>query len=402
MPDLLLYGDTERSAALRHEIPIAIADPFLYGELDGRAYIMTSSLERERAATVRADAELVDVDDLGFHELLRSGMGRDQLRLELVARAAQRIGTRQAIVDFEFPLGVAERLRADGITLRVDDRRIKARRRVKSEAELAGIRRAQRATEAGFAAAAAVLRAADVRQGELQLDGQPLLAETVRAAVREAIAPRGMLVPPDNVIVASVWQGYGHETGSGPLPAGLPIQIDIFPQDEESACWADMTRTFVVGGDPPAEIRRQERLVASALEQVRAEIRPGITGRALHDIACDLFEGDGYRTQRTGPGEDRTAGFQFSLGHGVGLMIHEDPGLGQTGHDEFVAGDVLAIEPGLWDPRVGGVRFEDLVLVTAGGSETLTKFPYSLTPERAEAIEKKAAGTAVPAARFDQ
>ncbi len=112
----------------------------------------------------------------------------------------------------------------------------------------------------------------------------------------------------------------------------------------------------------------------------RAKIRPGVTGKELHDIACDVFEAQGYRTQRTGPGEDRTAGFQFALGHGVGLMIHEDPALGQTGLDELVPGDVLAIEPGLWDPQLGGVRFEDLVLVRDDGPETLTSFPYSLAP----------------------
>ncbi len=380
MPDLLLYGDTERSAALRHEIPIAIGDPFLYGESGGTAYVMTSSLERERIAAARPDARLLDFDDLGFHELQRSGLRRDQMRLELVSRAVQRIGTREAIVDFEFPLGLAERLRADGVELRVEDRTIKARRRVKSDAELQGIRRAQRATEAGFAAAAALLRTVDARDGQLRLDGQPLEAETVRAAVRDAIGAQGILVPADNVIVASVWQGYGHETGSGPLPAGLPIQIDVFPKDEPSACWADMTRTFVVGGEPPDEIGRQERLVATALERVREQIRPGMTGKALHDTACDVFEAEGYRTQRTGPGADRTAGFQFALGHGVGLMIHEDPALGQTGLDELVPGDVLAIEPGLWDPHLGGVRFEDLVLVRDGGSETLTSFPYSLAP----------------------
>lgn len=103
-----------------------------------------------------------------------------------------------------------------------------------------------------------------------------------------------------------------------------------------------------------------------------------MTGRELHNICCDLFEAEGYRTQRTGPGDDGNEGFQFSLGHGVGLRVHEAPGLGQYGTAPLVAGDVLAVEPGLWDRTVGGVRFEDLLLVTDDGCKLLTDFSYSL------------------------
>jgi Xaa-Pro aminopeptidase len=379
MPDLLLYSDTERSAALRHEVPISIGDPFLYAELNGRAHITASHLERERIAAAREDAEIIELSELGFSELLRSGMPRAEVFIELVSRAVERIGVRKAIVDFDFPLGMAERLRADGVELTVRDDEIAMRRRAKNGAELAGIRRAQDAAGAGMRAAAELLQAAEPRDGTLHVNGTPLLAEHVRAAMREACWKRGALLPGE-VIVASVWQGYGHEPGSGPLPAGLPITVDLWPQDEASACWADMTRTFLVGSPRSEEIARQEKLVRDALEGARAAIRPGITGRELHALVCDVFENAGYRTQRTSPGEDATEGFQFSLGHGVGLRVHEDPGLGQGGQSPLVVGDVLAIEPGLWDREVGGVRFEDLVLVTEDGGETLTDYPYELTP----------------------
>jgi Xaa-Pro aminopeptidase len=378
--DLLLYGDTETSAALRHEVPIGIGDPFLYAEVNGRAFIESSALEAARLRRARPDAELIDMAELGFAELRESGLEREQVVLELAARAAARTGLRRAIVDFAFPLGLAERLRADGIELIVDDGAVRARRRAKAGAELEGILRAQAAAEAAMGVAARLFAGARALDGRLEHDGEPLLAQDVRRAMRDACWARGTLLPAD-VIVASVWQGFGHEAGEGPLPAGLPIQVDLWPQDTASTCWADMTRTFVAGGEPPEEVRRQEQLVRSALERARAAVRPGITGRELHAIVCDGFEAAGYRTQRTGPGEDPAAGFQFSLGHGVGLQVHEDPGLGQSGHAPLVAGDVLALEPGLWDPALGGVRFEDLVLVTEDGCRTLTDFPYDLDPE---------------------
>ena len=378
MTALLFYGDTERSPAMRHELPVTIGDPFLLGVVDGRLHVMASGLERARIEAAAPDAVLHDYDELGFRELLESGMSRHELELELASRAAAAMGIRAATADPDMPVAVADRLRADGVVLQLDDDAISARRRVKSAPELAGTRRAQVAAEAGMSAAAGLLRRSDRDGDRLKLDGEVLTAEAVRAAVRDVCQAHGAPAPPD-IIVSSPWSGYGHDPGSGPLPADLPIVIDLWPRDETSGCWADMTRTFVVG-EISEQVRSMESLVLEAFERARDAVAPGITGRALHDLVCDVFEPAGYRTQRNGPGEDPNEGFQFSLGHGVGLAVHEPPGLGRTGHDALVAGDVIAIEPGLWVREVGEVRFEDLLLVTEDGGETLTQYPYDLSP----------------------
>jgi Xaa-Pro aminopeptidase len=383
MPALLLYGDTERSATLRHEVPVAIGDPLLFAALDGRSVVLTSRLERERVAAAMPHVEILDFFDYGIKELLEDGHSRRDAQLEVVSRVVSELGVAQATVPSGFPVGLADRLRSAGVELHVDDETIDARRRAKVGPELDGIRAAQRAAEAGMAAAAGILARAEAgTDGRLQLDGRDLLAEDVRAALRSACAEEGAPAPPD-VIVASVWQGFGHEPGRGPLPAGLPIQVDLWPRHEATGCWADMTRTFLVGEPAPDHadlISDQEGLVREALEAARSAARPGVTGRELWDATCDTFEAAGFRTQRTGPGEDRAEGFQFSLGHGVGLEVHEPPALGLGGHEPLVPGDVIAIEPGLWDRRIGGVRFEDLLLITEDGCETLTEYRYELTP----------------------
>jgi Xaa-Pro aminopeptidase len=383
MPALLLYGDTERSPAVRHEIPVAIGDGLLFAEVDGRTTILTSWLERDRIAAVLPTAEILDFVDLGMRALVEEGMTRLGAEREVVLRAVRGLGIDEAIVPGDFPVAIADRLRADGIALIVDDELVAARRRVKAGAELAGIRAAQQAAHAATARAAELLARADIDpDGNLRAeDGAPLLAENVREALRLTCAEHGATCPADMIVASIRNGGGGHDPGSGPLPAGLPIQVDVFPRHEASACWADMTRTFVVG-EPTAEhaelIAEQERLVREALEQARAAVRPGVTGRELHEATCDLFEAAGWATQRTGGGDE---GFQFALGHGVGLEVHEPPGLGFSGREPFVAGDVVAIEPGLWDKRIGGVRLEDLLLVTADGCETLTEYPYALTPD---------------------
>jgi len=382
MPALLLFGDTERSPALRHEIPVAIGDGLLYAEVDGATTVLTSWLERGRIAAALPNVQILDFVDLGMRALVEDGMSRLAAEREVVLRAVNHLGIREAVVPGDFPVAIADRLRADGIILTIDDASVAARRRVKDGAELAGIRAAQDAAHAATARAAELLAQAEIGpDGNLRRqDGSPLLAEEVREELRLMCAEHGATCPAD-MIVASIHNGGGgHEPGSGPLPAGLPIQVDIFPRHEASACWADMTRTFVVG-EPTAEhaelIAEQERLVRAALDQAREAVRPGVTGRELHEATCDLFEAAGWATQRTGGGDE---GFQFALGHGVGLEVHEPPGLGFSGREPFLAGDVVAIEPGLWDNRIGGVRLEDLLLVTPGGCETLTDYPYELTP----------------------
>jgi Xaa-Pro aminopeptidase len=382
MPALLLYGDTERSPAMRHEVPVAIGDGLLFAEADGRIAILTSWLERDRIAAALPNAEILDFVDLGMRRLVEEGMTRLGAEREVVLRAVRQLGIGEAVVPGDFPVAIADRLRADGITLSIDDDVVAARRRVKEGPELEGIRAAQHAAHAATARAAQLLARAEIgSDGNLRgADGEPLLAEAVRAELRRACAEHGATCPAD-MIVASIHNGGGgHDPGSGPLPSGLPIQVDIFPRDEASACWADMTRTFVVG-EPTSEhaelISEQERLVRAALDQARAAVRPGVTGRELHEATCELFEAAGWATQRTGGGDE---GFQFALGHGVGLEVHEPPGLGFSGREPFVAGDVIAIEPGLWDKRIGGVRLEDLLLVTPDGCETLTDYPYELAP----------------------
>lgn len=383
MRGLLLAGDTERSAALRHEIPVAIGDELLFAEVDGRRYVLTSHLESDRVRRALPEAELLDYFALGFREFLQDGMSFAEAGRETEARAVREIGIREAIVPGDFPLALGDRLRADGVVLTVDDAAVESRRRAKTTAELDGIRAAQRAAEAGMAAAGDLLaRAEPARSGNLVVDGRPLLAEDVRTALREACAEHGAPCPPD-VIVASVRQGYGHEPGSGPLPVGLPIQIDVWPRHEASGCWADMARTFLVGDPAPGHaelIAEQEQLARTALMQAEAAAAPGVTGRELFDATCDAFEAAGHLTQRTAESDEELEGFQHSLGHGVGLDVHEAPSLGLAGNDPLVVGDVIAIEPGLWDNRVGGVTFEDLVLVTETGCEVLTRFPYDLTP----------------------
>jgi Xaa-Pro aminopeptidase len=378
MSDVLIYGDTFRTPELRHEVPVGIPDPFLYLEADGVSHVQISSMEIPRLRGVER-LELHPPEEFGYDELRVSGLPISKIRDELHTRAVQRFGIASAVVPNGFPLRLADVLRAAGVELTTDQDFFDERRRVKNAAELAGIRRAQKAAEVGMSVARDLLRSAIAGEGGLVAGGEPLTVERIKAAMGAAFIANGTTF--DEFVVSHGPQAaIGHHMGEGRIQPDETIVIDVWPRDNETSCYADMTRTFVVGWATD-EVREWHRLAKEALLRAVADIRAGVTGRAVFDGTCDIFEAHGYPTQRTKqPGVMLEEGFFHSLGHGVGLEVHEEPGLGFSGERQLRAGDVVTVEPGLYRPGVGGVRLEDLLLVTDGGAENLTAFPYDLTP----------------------
>jgi Xaa-Pro aminopeptidase len=376
--DVLIYADSLRSPELRHEVPIAIPDAFLYAEKDGEPHVVASSFELDRIAEAAPSLDLMPLEEFGIDELYAQGLTRDQIELEIVLRAARRFGIEDAIVPPGFPLELADHLRENGIKLSADRKGFVARRRVKNDAELAGIRRAQRAAEAAMSAARELLRSAERRNGDLILDGEPLTCERIKLAVEQAFTANGAFA--DEFIVSHGPQtAVGHDMGSGPIAPDEPICLDLFPRDRESGCFADMTRTFVVG-EPSDELAEYHRLCREALDRSVAAIKAGVAGSDVNRLCCEIFEEHGFPTLLSKKaGQVLKDGFYHSLGHGVGLEVHEQPTLGR-GPGDLVAGDVVAVEPGLYRHGYGGCRLEDIVLVTENGAEVLTEYPYDLQP----------------------
>jgi Xaa-Pro aminopeptidase len=377
-PTVLMFADTTHTADLRNEVPHSVHDPFLYIERDGTRWTALRSLEVARMSELPRMTAW-PLEELGLDELLAAGATPREATLETALRACRRLGIEQAVVPPRFPVELADALRAGGIELTVDAGLFAARRRAKSPAQLAGIRRAQTAAEAAVAAVAKALHDADVAaDGGLVLDGAPLTCERLKQEVAFAFIRNGC--GGDDVIVAHGYQTcVGHHSGSGQVMEGEPVTVDLCPRDPESGCYTDITRTFVKGAVND-ELVLYHRIVKQSIDAVLAAIKPGLPVRELHRISCEPIAAAGQPTRLTKrPGEVLDEGFFHSLGHGVGLEIHEPPHLDQN-DDVLVVGDVIAVEPGCYRQGFGGVRLEDLVLVTEDGGELLTDYPYELTP----------------------
>jgi Xaa-Pro aminopeptidase len=376
MSDVLIYADSMHAAEMRHEVPVPIPDPFLYLERDGARHAVVTSFEISRIEPLGITSH--PMEEFGYDDLLARGLPRHEVLMRTLVQAVQQLGISEAIVPHDFPLELADRIRATGVQLTPDKEAFSQRRRVKNETELEGIRKAQRGTEAGMGAARDMLRASEASNGVLMLDGEPLTSERIKARIIEVFNEHDLVS--DEMIVAHGGQAAsGHDMGSGPIAPGEAVVIDLFPRDRETGCYADMTRTFVVG-DIPDELAEYHRLVYEALNRSLDAVKAGEEGRKVFQLVCDVFHEAGYPTQLSKKhGEVLSNGFFHGLGHGVGLEVHEAPWLSRD-PSRLVAGDVVTLEPGLYREGWGGVRLEDLVLVTENGAENLTNFPYDLTP----------------------
>ncbi|WIV67938.1 M24 family metallopeptidase [Natrialbaceae archaeon AArc-T1-2] len=350
-------------------------DPFQTLVTDDGVSLLVSELEYGRAVT-EADADVVArLSEYGYRDLLEEH-GRYEARIRTVAAFLADHDVDAVAVPRGFPTGTADGLREHGVSVTVEPAGIvEDVRAVKTASEIDHVRTTQRANEAAMATAETLIAEADVEDGRLVYDGETLTSERVTRDLEIELLRRGCTLE-DTIVACGEDAADPHDRGSGPLEAGEAIVVDIFPQDKETKYFADMTRTFL-RGEPTDELRRRYEVVHDAHQAALEAVEPGVTGADVHDVACDVIETAGYETLRSNP--DAETGFIHGTGHGVGLAIHERPTV-SPGGGELEPGHVITIEPGLYDPEIGGIRIEDLVVVREDGYENLTEYPISLEP----------------------
>ncbi len=347
-------------------------DAFTTLYADG-VHLLVSSLEYGRAKKA-SDAETVARKvDYGFHEKVAEH-GLKGAEKRVIGEFLADHGVESVVVPERFPVGTADGLREQGVTVHPDDSAaITEIRATKTDEEIEHVRVAQKANEASMRAAENLLASATVEDGILYHEGKVLTSERVKEEIEVTLLRHGTALD-ETIVACGTSAADPHDRGSGPLSADKAIIIDIFPRDKETKYHADMTRTFV-RGEPSEEIRTRYDVTHEAFDAALDALEPGATGKEVHDAVCDVYEDAGYETLLSDP--DTETGFIHSTGHGVGLDVHELPRISPDG-GELKPGHVVTIEPGLYDPAVGGVRIEDLVVVTEDGYENLTDYPIEL------------------------
>lgn len=357
-----LIHASSASSDIRYASGFNAADEFTWCEVGGKKFIVVSALEFARAS---AEARK-DVHVLEFFEVMRALPENSPERNILLALS------HFLHVDFwsvpgDFPLGEADLLRRNGIQVEAVNGDFFPERAVKTPEEIAKIRASMRVTEDAMRFVRDEIASASVSSNGFLVreNGVALTSGFLRRTVESEFKRQSFTA--DRTILAGGLQGAApHCIGEGPLPAGFPVVCDIFPRSDETGYWGDMTRTFCKGPARPV-VRKAFSAVKRASGEALSMLRAGVTGAAVHECAARILEEAGFPARKNADGIP--CGFFHGLGHGVGLDIHEQPRLSPANPFPLKEHVVVSVEPGLYDPAWGGIRLEDLVVVTNGGCE---------------------------------
>lgn len=364
LPTLHL-GDSMTSADLLYLTRFPSGDPFIYLKTGNKTTIALTDFEVGRAEAESTADEVVPISRL-------MEMAGKQDMVSAMGALLKMKKLKSVQVPSQFPIGPAEELRNRGVRVQVIADPFVPDRQRKTADEVRKITEVQRKTEKSMETAIRWISSASVRRGTLYVGGRPLTAEMVRKRIHLQLMEEGCIGA--GTIVACGDQAIDpHNAGSGPLKANTPIVIDIFPRSQESYYFADITRT-VVKGKASETVKKMFRVVREGQRLAFSMIRPGIRGDKVHKAIVDYFVSEGFETGIKG---GKFQGFIHGTGHGLGLEIHEPPRVSKV-ELKLEAGHVVTVEPGLYYKGHGGVRLEDIVVVTAQGNRNLTRAPKVL------------------------
>lgn len=376
----VMAGVPATNLSFYRRIRFNMGDPAAIIEIPGRgSTLILRDLEMEEArAHARADAlhAPAEFPPTGWGDGGLSG-DRETATAQATAEFLRREGVKEVITDRSLPMIYAHMIELAGVRVICDTEMGILDRRQKDEQEIEFLRKAQRMTEGAMERACAMVgKATAGADGALSLDGAPLTSERIRSSTDIWLLERGF--QNEHMIVTGGPQGaVPHFRGEGQIYTGQLVTIDIFPKDMTTLYNGDCTRT-AVHGDVPDELEKMHKAVVEAKAAATAATKAGATGEDVHKESFRVITEHGYQTGLPkGDWPEGFVGMVHGTGHGIGLSVHEPPLL-DFGGPELLVGDALTIEPGLYGRKVGGVRVEDMVIVTQDGCDNLNSLPEGL------------------------
>ncbi|MCK5490690.1 MAG: aminopeptidase P family protein [Candidatus Pacebacteria bacterium] len=365
----LIIADSEHNSNMFYAVGMLIPDDFVYLENNGKKIIYIDDLEYNR---VKKEAK---VDRVVCYSEYASGVDRDSFG-NILTTILKDNKIKKVQVPGDFNMKYAKILLDDKIGIEVCEY-IFQNREYKNNNEIEKIVEVQRVNEKVLNFVIEIIRKSRVRKdGKLSQKNKILTSEFIKNAINIEFLKNNCISDSDLSLIVSCGKDSAdpHEEGRGPIFANKPIIIDLSPKSRTNRYYADMTRT-IVKGKASLEMKKMYNAVLGAQTLALGEIKEGMRADSIHKKVQDYFESKGFKTEEK---NGKIQGFFHSTGHGVGLDIHESPRINLNYKKKLKAGNVVTVEPGLYYPEIGGVRIEDLVVVTKTGCKNLTKFPKFL------------------------
>lgn len=364
MPTRLLVAASEASSDLVYATKFFVPDEMIWFQYQRKSYAVLSPLEIDRARKTAQIDVIMALDEI-THLLQKKNPTQKITTKEVLVHVLTSKRIKSVVVPASFPFGYAQGLNAANIQVNIVEPFF-PEREIKTWREIQMITRAQRQAEAGLERGIEILKTALIdKQQFIRWGKEKLTSEILRGEIDAAVIKAGGL--PAHTIVAGGDQACDpHERGYGFLKANESIIIDIFPRDQVSGYFGDLSRSVVKGRASEA-LRKLYGTVAQGQRMALGEMKEGVDGCVLHEKIKTFFKTEGYPTEKR---KKRWVGFFHGTGHSLGLDIHETP---RFSSGLFKASQVMTVEPGLYYPGVGGVRIEDLVVIGKRSVKNLTE-----------------------------
>jgi len=373
---LLLYSDSYKDANMYYLTEFLAPDPFIFlKRADEEPIIVVNQMEYPRAQKQSSVKDVKSYLDYNYLEAVKSAKEPQLGALKFIANVAKQELDRETriCVPSNFPVLVADVLRAEGLTLAPTFGVVEKARETKDTYEVEEIMAVQAVNEKVTSEAIELIANSDVGNNKtLRYNGESLTVGKVKSFFGHKLLENRCLPEEDIIVACGTKSSDPHYVGAAEdkLKADQPIILDIYPRSIQKRYCTDMTRT-VVKGKASSKLKQMFSTVQEAKDVSLDAIQAGALGSQVYDVCCDVLERAGYETTR---GRKKvTSGMTHSLGHGVGLQIHESPRMSELSTSPLREHVVVTVEPGLYDPKIGGVRLEDIIEVTKSGYNNLTR-----------------------------
>ena len=368
---LLIIADSERDSNMYYATAFPAPDPFVFIRKGNEKIMITSDLELDRAKSESKADKVLSISK--YERVIRKSGGNSFCLIEIVAAALREMNITKLQVPANFSVEYADFLRKNGFRLEVKREPLFDSREIKNEEEIEHIVKTLRNTEYALEKAVDCIRKSKVRDGFLfSARNIQITSESIRQMINVELMKRGCTAK-HTIVSCGEHSCVPHNTGSGPIKANESIIFDVFPKDEETGYYADISRT-VVKGKASRSLKKMYKAVASAQDLVFKSAGNDTRGDVIHRKVMKHLTSLGFKTGKV---KGKMQGFFHGTGHGVGLDVHEPPRISKT-KCTLKTGHIVTVEPGLYYPGIGGVRLEDMILITDDGCTNLTKSPKVL------------------------
>jgi len=378
---LLLYSESFKDANMYYLTKFLAPDPFIFlKKVDTDPVIVVNQMEYPRAQKQSIVKDVRSYFDYKYLEIVKTAKEPHLGTMKFIANVAKKeLGADTKIcVPHNFPAMAADVLREMGLTIKPMFDVVEKARETKDANEIDEVKAVQAVAEEVAAEAIDLIANADVdSNGTLIVEKKPLTVGKVKSFFGHKFLDHGCVIEEDIIVACGSKGADPHYSGDpqDKLKANQPIILDIYPRNIQKRYWTDMTRT-IVKGKASDKVKKMFNAVLEARNVSIDAIQAGAIGSDVYDVCCDVLEKAGYETTRGG--KQITRGLTHSLGHGVGLDLHEGPSMSELYKFPLKEHNLVTVEPGLYDPDVGGLRIEDIVEVTKAGCNNLTKIEIRL------------------------